>query len=784
EFEFGRSNGTDDLPWTIKTDGGAGFNADMRRISAAPQLATGPTDAGYSGTGTIEVWKISTGGGWGHPVHVHFEEGIILKRGGKAPPEWEKWARKDVYRIGAEPDSTSTVEFAVRFREFAGTYVEHCHNTQHEDTSMLLRWDLEFPGQVQVMPTPIPTWEGVGYEPSVALPTARPGLGSALEPVAPPPDYGLLGAVLQPEMADTIPLPQLSLKTVPVPAPAADALAEFVIDRTAAIELGKALFWDARVGSDSKTACASCHHSAGTDRRTKNQLTPGTLRRVPDTLLPNPDAGFDLGGPNSGIQPADFPLIRFLAGAGGNEPAQRTGSNEGVSSQGVFHGTFVSVTDSRKTKTAPADDCSYALDDLGFHYGAVNTRRVAPRNTPSVVNAVFNFRNFWDGRASNVFNGVDPFGGRNASAAAWKLDKEGVAQKVKVALPSSSLASQASGPPLSGVEMSCAQRAFIDLGRKLGGAPILAGQAIAPTDSVLGAYAGGRPTYEQLVKRAFNPAYWKATSVSIPAGDAPTVGSMDLNAAKPTTKPTKDQMVNLMDANFGLFFGIALQLYQSTLVADDSRFDQWAAGDAGKLNERERAGFEIFRTKGNCIGCHAGAELTAASFRNVRDVRLERITQRDGSTKTYDNGFYNIGVRPTHEDLGLGARGPFGHALGESMLLAEAADKEAAAAMLGDGFEPWKYILPTSPADVNVHGAFKTPGLRNVELTGPYFHDGGKATLMQVVDLYDRGGDFGVDNAPQLHPSIRPLGLTEQEKSDLVSFMLTLTDERVRMERA
>ncbi|PBJ17085.1 Multicopper oxidase mco [Pseudomonas sp. ACN8] len=176
EFIFGRSDGTDEAPWTIKTDGGLGFQMDPRIISAAPQLANGPTPAGFSGDGTLEVWKIRNGGnGWNHPVHVHFEEGIILHRDGKAPPEWEKWARKDVYRIGAGIDSSVDVEMAIRFREFAGTYMEHCHNTQHEDTSMLLRWDVENPGQFQLMPTPLPGWDGVTYVNSAALPTFRTG---------------------------------------------------------------------------------------------------------------------------------------------------------------------------------------------------------------------------------------------------------------------------------------------------------------------------------------------------------------------------------------------------------------------------------------------------------------------------------------------------------------------------------------------------------------------------------------------------------------------------------
>lgn len=177
-FEFARSSGTDNAPWTIKTDGGNGFFMDPRRISAAPRLSTAPTAGGTPDSDApIQIWHITGNGGWSHPVHIHFEEGIILTRGRVAPPEWEKWARKDVYRIGPLPDSTDEVEVAIQFREFAGTFMEHCHNTQHEDHSMLLRWDIEFPGQVQTMPAPLPTWDGVEYVDSVALPNFRTGDG-------------------------------------------------------------------------------------------------------------------------------------------------------------------------------------------------------------------------------------------------------------------------------------------------------------------------------------------------------------------------------------------------------------------------------------------------------------------------------------------------------------------------------------------------------------------------------------------------------------------------------
>jgi len=177
-FEFERQP-TDDKPWVIETDGGKGFGMDPRRVSAAPS----------KNSGGLEVWRLINSGTWSHPIHIHFEEGIILRRNGVAPPEHEKWARKDVYRLGPQPDSGDLVEIALRFREFAGTYMEHCHNTQHEDHAMLLRWDIENPGQVKLMPTPLPTWDGVGYIDSVALPTIRTGdavgeFGPELEPLS------------------------------------------------------------------------------------------------------------------------------------------------------------------------------------------------------------------------------------------------------------------------------------------------------------------------------------------------------------------------------------------------------------------------------------------------------------------------------------------------------------------------------------------------------------------------------------------------------------------------
>jgi FtsP/CotA-like multicopper oxidase with cupredoxin domain len=139
-------------PWGIKNGLGAMLAADFGRVSAAPRY------------GTREIWRLKNGGGgWDHPIHIHFEEGIILARDGLASrvPAWER-GRKDVYRL--RPGGEVTV--SLQFRDFGGTFMEHCHNTTHEDNAMLLRWDLDHRGgaELRPLPTPIPTPQGVTFQ--------------------------------------------------------------------------------------------------------------------------------------------------------------------------------------------------------------------------------------------------------------------------------------------------------------------------------------------------------------------------------------------------------------------------------------------------------------------------------------------------------------------------------------------------------------------------------------------------------------------------------------------
>jgi manganese oxidase len=141
-------------PWGIATDGGTMQSANYGRISAAPRL------------GTREVWHlVNPDGGWDHPIHIHFEEGQILSRTreGKAVPiRLAEQGRKDVYRL--LPGGTVTI--TMQFRDWGGMFMEHCHNTQHEDNAMLLRWEINQGGEpyLNPLPSPIPTPQGVTYE--------------------------------------------------------------------------------------------------------------------------------------------------------------------------------------------------------------------------------------------------------------------------------------------------------------------------------------------------------------------------------------------------------------------------------------------------------------------------------------------------------------------------------------------------------------------------------------------------------------------------------------------
>src|SRR5262249_54450236 len=188
----------------------------------------------------------------------------------------------------------------------------------------------------------------------------------------------------------------------------------------------------------------------------------------------------------------------------------------------------------------------------------------------------------------------------------------------------------------------------------------------------------------------------------------------------------------------------AIQAYESTLIPDQTPMDHYLAGNKNALTSSQQLGLNLLSGKGKCTTCHAGAELTDAS---LTFAAQKGLINEDGG----DQGFHNNGVRPTAEDLGRAGTGPNNVSFSQS----------------------------GSPKD---HGAFKTPGLRNVKLTAPYFHNGGKATLEDVVDFYSRGGDFA---NPEKAKRIQPRNFSAGEKTALVDFLTNgLTDCRTEKEAA
>jgi len=582
--------------------------------------------------------------------------------------------------------------------------------------------------------------------------------------------------------AQLAPLPLASLKTVPVPEP--DNLSSFIKDKTAAIKLGKTLFWDMQLGSDGNMSCATCHFHAGADNRSKNQIDPG-LARVNADESANPDTIFNVGGtPNYQLKPEDFPFHKLSDpnNAGSTVIAD---SNDVTSSQGVFNSQFVDVTPGN------AVDQVQNVPDPVFNVGDTNVRRVANRNAPTVINAVFNFRNFWDGRAQNIFNGVNPFGLRDPNAKVIRANTPSQLEEVRVSLKNASLASLAVGPPLSSFEMSADGRTFHELADKLGsngtnngaakneklprklGKKLLAlrplgKQLVHPEDSVLGSDSRtpqpglNTATYDQLITNAFKDEWWKSNRIIQINADGSRTFRNNPNRTLATNEYT------LMEYNFPLFFGLAIQEYETTLISDDAPLDKFLEGNPNALTEQQQRGKALFEGKARCIGCHSGAETTRASVRSVLAQRLRSNTQTPRAV--FDNGFFNIGVRASLEDLGVNGKDPFGNSLSEARLASEDTFQQ----LLGEAPN-----LTVEPTDViRVNGAFKAPGLRNIELTAPYFHNGGQLTLEQVVNFYNRGGDFRSSSV------LTPLGLTDTEKQDLVAFLKGLTDERVRLEKA
>ncbi|NRB36943.1 MAG: tryptophan tryptophylquinone biosynthesis enzyme MauG [Pseudomonadales bacterium] len=157
----------------------------------------------------------------------------------------------------------------------------------------------------------------------------------------------------------------------------------------------------------------------------------------------------------------------------------------------------------------------------------------------------------------------------------------------------------------------------------------------------------------------------------------------------------------------------AIASYERTLISRNSRFDHWLTGDQNALNQQEILGFKIFVNpdKGNCSVCHSEGNFT-------------------------DNGFHNVGLKS------FGDKNP----------------------------DMGRYTQ--RPLNL-MKGAFKTPTIRDIEFTAPYFHDGSAVSLMDVVNHYVTGGIVKTN----VSPNMKKIKLSKKEKEALVAFLKSLSGD-------
>jgi cytochrome c peroxidase len=188
--------------------------------------------------------------------------------------------------------------------------------------------------------------------------------------------------------------------------------------------------------------------------------------------------------------------------------------------------------------------------------------------------------------------------------------------------------------------------------------------------------------------------------------------------------------------------GHAIAAFERTLLSGDSPFDRFNAGDQNAISDAAKRGLTLFRGKARCSRCH---------------------TFSDAVPFFTDFSYHNTGVAMNHPNFETFARQVF-----------DAAETDRANAVIDrlakreGGQELGRILVSYQILDL---GAFRTPSLRNIALTAPYFHDGSARTLADVVKFYNQGGRQNINREWDLNS----LALTEEEQKELVSFLESLT---------
>jgi len=189
----------------------------------------------------------------------------------------------------------------------------------------------------------------------------------------------------------------------------------------------------------------------------------------------------------------------------------------------------------------------------------------------------------------------------------------------------------------------------------------------------------------------------------------------------------------------------AIASYERTQFSFDSPFDHYMAGDKTVISDSARRGWDLFNTKARCNKCHALSE------------------DKPDPTFFIDKDFHNIGIGIIrHNVVALACKAEQELDSGKIIDVDQSAI-QSETSVVG------RFLVTKKEKDI---ASFKTPNLRNVLVTAPYFHDGSQATLWDVVDHYNHSDGT---RDPWLDEDMQPLALSESEIDDVVAFLAALT---------
>jgi cytochrome c peroxidase len=222
------------------------------------------------------------------------------------------------------------------------------------------------------------------------------------------------------------------------------------------------------------------------------------------------------------------------------------------------------------------------------------------------------------------------------------------------------------------------------------------------------------------------------------------MGSKDELIKRLSSIPEYRQQFRLVFKSAGLTIDTiakAIAAYERTLLSGNSPFDRFITGNNGALSDAQQRGWELFRGRAKCIDCHTYSVVSNPLFTDFK--------------------FHNTGIAAADT------------LFSELMRTVPKSSMETTATKLAhptEFSELGRFAVTFQQIDI---GAFKTPTLRDVELTSPYMHDGSLKTLIDVVQFYNRGGN------PNFDERLRALHLNDNEVNDLVQFLRALTSDDV-----